>query len=102
MLDNGSPPLPAALVDRDQSLPMLLAHSRRRWSETIEADVIVAGPSWPLEGRAFAAATGAACTSAQPVARSIRPPQDDRDSAGQRRVMLASLAPQPDPRRRSL
>jgi len=54
-------PLPAALVDSrsvaEHSPLMLLTHfvgdaARKR----IEADII-AGPSWPLEGRAFAAAT---------------------------------------------
>ena len=35
--------------------------------ERIEADII-AGPAWTLEGRAFSAATGAACAGTQFVA----------------------------------
>src|SRR5690348_6668027 len=71
---------------------------RRKWTE---ANVITS-PAWMLEGRTFAAATGAACGSPQFVTRDIRPPPDDGYSASKRRVMLAGLAPQPHPRRCSL
>jgi len=40
----------------------------------MEADVI-AGPSWPLEGRAFSPASSAACAGAQLVTWSVRPPE---------------------------
>jgi len=56
---------------------------------------MIASPAWALEGRAFAAATGAAGAGAQFVASSIRPPPDDGDSASEWCVMLAALAPQP-------
>jgi hypothetical protein len=67
----------------------------------IEADMIT-GPAWTLEGRAFSAAISTTCAGAQFVARSILPPQDEGDRARQRRVMLAALTPEPDPRRCSL
>ena len=51
---------------------------------------MIAGPAWTLEGRTFVAATGAASTGAQSVARGIRPPQDDRDRASERRVDAGS------------
>jgi hypothetical protein len=66
-----------------------------------EANMITS-PAWMLEGRTFAAATGATCGSPQFVTGDIRPPPDDGDGASKRRVMLAALAPKPDPRRSSL
>jgi len=69
--------------------------------ERIEADII-AGPAWTLNGRAFRTATRAACASAQLVAGSIWSPSDDSDRASKRRVMLATLTPQPHPGRRPL
>src|SRR5690242_15607435 len=66
-----------------------------------EANMITS-PAWMLEGRTFAAATGAACGSPQFVTRYIRPPPDDGDGASKRCVMLAALAPQPHPGCRSL
>jgi hypothetical protein len=78
----------------------------RRWCQLVtdirrkrtEANMITS-PAWMLEGRTFAAATGAACGSPQFVTRDIRPPPDDGDGASKRCVMLAALAPKPDPRR---
>ena len=58
----------------------------------LEANMI-ACPAWVLEGCSFAAATGAACAGTQFIAGGVRPPQDDRDSASQRRAMLATLTP---------
>ena len=71
---------------------------RRKRTETN----MIAGPAWMLDGRTFAAATGAARGSPQFVTRDIRPPPDDGDGASKRRVVLAALAPKPDPRRSSL
>jgi hypothetical protein len=70
----------------------------RKWTKAN----MITSPAWMLEGRTFAAATGAACGSPQFVTRDIRPPPDDGDGASKRRVMLAALAPKPDPRRSSL
>jgi hypothetical protein len=41
-----------------------VGYAGRKW---IEADMI-AGPAWPLEGRTFPAAGGAACASTQFIA----------------------------------
>jgi hypothetical protein len=76
----------------------LVTDIRRKWTEAN----MITSPAWMLEGRTFTAATGAACGSPQFVARDIRPPPDDGDGASNRRVMLAALAPKPDPRRSSL
>jgi hypothetical protein len=92
--------VPIALLVQaaDISLVRLVGVTGRKRAE---ADVI-AGPAWMLEGCTFAAATGAARTSAQLIAWGIRPPPDDGDRASERRVMLTPLAPYPYPRRRSL
>lgn len=50
-----------------------------------------------LNGRALGAARRASRALAQPVARSIRPPPDHGDSAGERRTMLALFAMDPYP-----
>jgi len=78
--------------------PMLFAHFvGDAGRERIEAD-IVACPARTLECRAFPTTTGAACMGTQLVARSVRPPQNDSDSASKRRVMLAALTPKPNPK----
>src|SRR5207248_2306127 len=66
-----------------------------------EAYVITA-PPWMLDRRALMAAGGAAGALPQPVARYACTPPDDGHRAGQRRVMLAALAPEPYPRRCAL
>jgi hypothetical protein len=71
------------------------------YRKRIKADV-VARPAGTLEARTFLAATRAACTSAQLVAGSIWPPQDDSDRASKGSVVLAVLTPQPYPGRRPL
>jgi hypothetical protein len=83
------------MTEKKALLPsrIIVAHrvgdfSRKR----LEANVI-AGPAWMLEGRAFSAATSAACAGAQFVAGCVRSPQDDGDGARQRRVMLTPLTP---------
>lgn len=67
---------------------------RLRDGEWQEPDVIT-GPAGALEGRALAAARRAAGALPQPIARYICTPADDGDGASERRVMLASLAPEP-------
>ena len=72
----------------------------RIWSaiyrKRIEADV-VARPAGTLEARTFSTATRAACTGAQLVAGSTRPPSDDGDRTSKGSVVLAALTPQPYP-----
>jgi len=63
---------------------------------------MIVGPSWMLQCRAPTAAAGASRAGAEFVARSGRSPSDDGNSASERRMVLAALAPQPHPRRRSL
>ena len=89
--------LAAAADERAVGVNLVTDIRRKR----TEANIITS-PAWMLEGRTFAAATGAACGSPQFVTRYIRPPPDDGDGASKRRVMLAALAPKPDPRRSSL
>jgi hypothetical protein len=52
----------------------------RKWTKAN----MITSPAWMLEGRTFAAATGAACGSPQFVTRDIRPPPDDGDGASKR------------------
>ena len=90
--------------------PVLDAFESVVWGVNLVIDIrrkrteanMVTRPAWMLEGRTFAAATGAACGSPQFVTRDIRPPPDDGDGASKRRVMLAALAPKPHPGCRSL
>ena len=88
----------AAAADEGAVGVNLAIDIRRKWTEAN----MITSPAWMLEGRTFAAATGAACGSPQFITRDIRPPPDDGDGTGKRRVMLAALAPKPDPRRSSL
>ena len=85
--------LAAAADERAVGVNLVIDIRRKR----TEANMITS-PAWMLEGRTFAAATGAACGSPQFVTRDIRPPPEDGDGASKRRVVLAALAPKPDPR----
>ncbi len=61
-----------------------------------------AAPSGVLDGRALVVAAGAACALPQDIARRVAAPADDGDRARQRRVVLAPLAVEPQPRRRAV
>jgi hypothetical protein len=83
--------VPITLLVRAADIPLarLVGVTGRK---RVEADMI-AGPAWTLEGRASSAATSTACAGTQFVAWGIRAPQDDSDSASERRVMLAAFTP---------
>jgi hypothetical protein len=72
----------------------------RRWKRH-EADMFATPPRM-LNGRALVAARGTAGTLPQFVARYIGAPADDRDGAGERRIVLTLLAIEPHPWRRAL
>jgi len=52
-----------------------------------------------LDRRTLVAARGAAGALPQPVARRDCTPPDDGDRTGQRRMVLAAIAPEPHPQR---
>jgi hypothetical protein len=54
---------------------------------------MIASPPRTLEGCTFAAANSTAGATAEFITRGMRSPQDDRDCASKRRMMLAALAP---------